>query len=1857
MRRWDDRTRGLEGMEEWKDGRMKGKVGLGPFFHHVSRFTFHVSRFTFHVSRFTQYASGFLIFWLFGFVAFPLYALPEFWTAERPLSLGTTRSSEPAICARGEEIFVAWSDNRLGRWEIFFRSSPDGGVTWKPEERVTPLPPSIPPNFGGEGGAEKDSVQPAIACDRQRVYLVWQERSPTQTQIGYKSWDGAVWSPTQILSRDVGSVRRPKIATTQIFPGGFIYVVWEAQTGSRTTAYMTRSNDGGRTWLNPQPITSGNWDTSEPNVAGGIRSAYVTWRDNREATSQIYVKRWDEVTVSGDFRLASIGNCRRPSIAVLEPQVFVAWECRLSDISPANIFTSESLNQGESWHPAQQLSVNTAESIVPQVIAPPDDVWVFWQDGESGNWEIRFDRRLTEGQNAPPLTPHPSPPAVGEGPGVRGGWPPAEPFTANKIDSILPAVTISESPFTIHLVWVERPNADVSTIFYSRRNTRPPERPAQPSHIDFDAPPGFDNDSRLTFTWETSAPPPAGGIGGGVQYHIFVSIDGGNFTEMGSTDKGIFEFDSEDNKVYRVRLQASDSVGNRSEFSDLSPPVFVDRHPPMVQIHTPTPNTVITHPIPIIATCRDSNLVECRLQFGPTIAPGAWTPLGEPIRVPFEQERLILWDTSHLNGIYTLALTAIDEAGNRSTTRIPLVIDNTPPLPLARGEGKMLIDENLEVSYRTPVWSPDGKKIAFSSNEGGSEAIWILDLQTNTRHRLTRDAAINLNPSWHPDSERVVFQSQRGNGGELWTVRSDGSDYRPLIDNRQLSIVNFVTPAWSPTGRQLAFATDIDGDLEIWVMRNANDVLAGANPDLLQLTRNTYQDLYPTWSPDETQLAFQSDRTGNWDIWQLNIDGSDEKPTYQRFANETRPKWSPDGKRMLFLSDQTGIAQSAFTLNLQDASLTEISPNGVAVDSVDWAPDGKAIVYQSGDLLYTMAFGFPAPPIEAAFKRPYQGEQLRGKVDLFGLARGRFFQEYRLEYASTSTPNKWNRIGGRATAAVAEVGFLGQWDARQLQGEYTLRLVVVSTSGDTIEDAVKVFVQNERPRLELFHPPDGLLTTDALITVRGRTEKQATVTLNNNLIPVNEEGSFETQLFLSEGANRIEIKSTYAIGLETSVHRTVLHDSQPPDITLDSPQDFAISEVPYVTVSGQVDDADAQLSINGTVVPLKPDRRFQRRLRLRQELQPPEAQETNLVRVEAVDGLGRRAEQQRRVIYEPKANPRKDLNPPAITDVLPPDGSVLAPPSTSGRGAGGEVPPLSLDGRGAGGEGVKITAILIDDVKIDPLTIRFTFDGKEFVFDGTEGSATFDGKRFDFNPDTGQFTYTPPFELIDGSHRFKLEVRDAEGNSADPIDSAFIIDTQPFDAAISAERAGNILKVILTINKRLRGVPPLVGIFPSGSVFGYTLNLELVKPASLIPPAGGGGDETRGVFRYEGDFPASPSQSGFTLSATVHSPNGAPISVIGYFTDRERFPEVPLVPFPQFIQGQASQLTVSHLFIEGGPSVMFLQQGFGAVFHPTLRSQDGLDAALILAQRQNAADRHLTILQPVYVVQASVEKKEIPFRLALPLTPKSPLPPFEKGVGALWARGDLEAGGEGKVETLQVALFQWDDRLQRWLPLDAVINKLGMLEATANQLGHYALLIDQKPPTISVLHPADGGEVSLNRFLVEAEITDDGAGVNTIKLQTDDQPVPFLYDRGTGRLTYLPSDLDPGRHTLEIRATDRSGNEARHTMVFFTRDIFDFADEVRAYPNPTSRQVTVAFKLTQSADVELKVYNVAGELLYRDELRDVIGQQSASRNQAFIWKCENQAGESVASGVYVYIVDAKRGGQTVHRNGKVAVVR
>ena len=175
----------------------------------------------------------------------------------------------------------------------------------------------------------------------------------------------------------------------------------------------------------------------------------------------------------------------------------------------------------------------------------------------------------------------------------------------------------------------------------------------------------------------------------------------------------------------------------------------------------------------------------------------------------------------------------------------------------------------------SPAWSPQGDRLAFSSG------MWM-----PADHTFTALSAEQ--PAWSPDGARLAFVTRDpGTHGvtppdtELWIRNDDDTGRIRLTDNA----VNDENPAWSPDGTQIAFTTDRDGDFEIYLYRLSDGTV-------VNLTNHAGDDVWPTWSPDGTRIAFQSNRDGNDEIYSMNADGSDPVNLTNDPRPDTQPAWS-----------------------------------------------------------------------------------------------------------------------------------------------------------------------------------------------------------------------------------------------------------------------------------------------------------------------------------------------------------------------------------------------------------------------------------------------------------------------------------------------------------------------------------------------------------------------------------------------------------------------------------------------------------------------------------------------------------------------------------------------------------------------------------------------------------------------------------------------------------------------------------------------------------------------------------------------------------------------------------------------------
>ena len=116
------------------------------------------------------------------------------------------------------------------------------------------------------------------------------------------------------------------------------------------------------------------------------------------------------------------------------------------------------------------------------------------------------------------------------------------------------------------------------------------------------------------------------------------------------------------------------------------------------------------------------------------------------------------------------------------------------------------------------------------------------------------------------------------------------------------------TPRWSPDGQRLVFASDRDGNRELYVMDLSIAVSDGGDAGLINLTQNKAPDWQPAWSPDGSRKAFSSHRDDNWEIYVVDADGSNPERLTAHPEYDFSQSWSRDGRQLVFSSRRYSVA-------------------------------------------------------------------------------------------------------------------------------------------------------------------------------------------------------------------------------------------------------------------------------------------------------------------------------------------------------------------------------------------------------------------------------------------------------------------------------------------------------------------------------------------------------------------------------------------------------------------------------------------------------------------------------------------------------------------------------------------------------------------------------------------------------------------------------------------------------------------------------------------------------------------------------------------------------------------------------------
>ncbi|MCE9563861.1 MAG: hypothetical protein K8U57_17605 [Planctomycetes bacterium] len=249
------------------------------------------------------------------------------------------------------------------------------------------------------------------------------------------------------------------------------------------------------------------------------------------------------------------------------------------------------------------------------------------------------------------------------------------------------------------------------------------------------------------------------------------------------------------------------------------------------------------------------------------------------------------------------------------------------------GETKNLTDHKAEDTE--PVWSPDGKRIAFVSDREGTPEIWAMNADGTDVKQITKSSAVT-NPRWSPDGSRIAFIGSKGGKGSVWTVETDTGKLTQLSFHAQPSR----QPEWSPDGKRIAYANYRASDSR-WC-----PYVVPAGGGTYQSLATTYGGQDMAWSPGGSSIAFTDvrDQPG-WRLFMMNADGKNVR-TVNKTGNtygNVYPQWSPDGRRLAYGEMVDGFVQVGVIKF--DGTGGKVVTSKFQHMLARWSPDGKSLSY------------------------------------------------------------------------------------------------------------------------------------------------------------------------------------------------------------------------------------------------------------------------------------------------------------------------------------------------------------------------------------------------------------------------------------------------------------------------------------------------------------------------------------------------------------------------------------------------------------------------------------------------------------------------------------------------------------------------------------------------------------------------------------------------------------------------------------------------------------------------------------------------------------------------------------------------
>jgi len=240
-------------------------------------------------------------------------------------------------------------------------------------------------------------------------------------------------------------------------------------------------------------------------------------------------------------------------------------------------------------------------------------------------------------------------------------------------------------------------------------------------------------------------------------------------------------------------------------------------------------------------------------------------------------------------------------------------------VPVTRGEEAL-----------SPVWAPDGGRVAFTRFNDGHGSVVIQDLRSGTRSTAPgTSTALNITPSFSPDGQWLAFARVDEGGTDIFKVNlASGSAPQRLTAGR---FADNLSPTYSPDGRRIAFVSTRAGAPQVYVMS-----ADGTDQELLAPFDYgvTGSSNGPEWSPDGASLVFHRDVSRSPQVFVLDVNSRRVRQLTSSGRNED-PTWAPDGRHVAFVSDRSGRRQ-LWVIDMETGRIRQVRTPG-AVRLPSWS--------------------------------------------------------------------------------------------------------------------------------------------------------------------------------------------------------------------------------------------------------------------------------------------------------------------------------------------------------------------------------------------------------------------------------------------------------------------------------------------------------------------------------------------------------------------------------------------------------------------------------------------------------------------------------------------------------------------------------------------------------------------------------------------------------------------------------------------------------------------------------------------------------------------------------------------------------